>query len=46
MFSVCAGDETFNTFEGNIGIFTRPSHLALKSDVGPATFWTASVHTP
>ena len=35
------GDETYNTFDNNIGIFTRPSHLALKSDTGPSTFWTA-----
>eukprot|EP00040_Diaphanoeca_grandis_P004673 m.29668 g.29668 ORF g.29668 m.29668 type:complete len:4542 (+) comp16144_c0_seq1:223-13848(+) len=35
------GDEMYNTFDGNIGIFTRPSHMALKSDTGPATFWTA-----
>lgn len=35
------GDETFNTFDSNIGIFTRPSHMMLKSDMQPATFWTA-----
>eukprot|EP00035_Acanthoeca_spectabilis_P007825 m.144226 g.144226 ORF g.144226 m.144226 type:complete len:4359 (-) comp14100_c0_seq10:3061-16137(-) len=35
------GDETFNTFDNNIGIFTKPSHMMLKSDRQPATFWTA-----
>ena len=35
------GDETFNVFENNIGIFTRPHHMMLKSDKSPATFWTA-----
>eukprot|EP00039_Didymoeca_costata_P018192 m.332487 g.332487 ORF g.332487 m.332487 type:complete len:4620 (+) comp16956_c0_seq1:136-13995(+) len=35
------GDERYNVFDNNIGIFTRPSHLMLKSDTGPATFWTA-----
>jgi plastocyanin len=35
------GDETFNTFDGNIGIFTKPSHMMLKSDKQPSTFWTA-----
>jgi hypothetical protein len=35
------GDETFNTFDANIDIFTRPHHMMLKSDKQPATFWTA-----
>ena len=35
------GDETFNTFDSNIGIFTKPSHMMLKSDKSPSTFWTA-----
>jgi hypothetical protein len=35
------GDETYNTFDANIGIFTRPHHMMLKSDKEPATFWTA-----
>lgn len=35
------GDETYNTFDGNIGIFTKPHHMMLKSDKNPSTFWTA-----
>jgi hypothetical protein len=35
------GDEMYNTFDSNIGIFTRPHHMMLKSDKEPATFWTA-----
>ena len=35
------GDETFNTFDNNIGIFTKPHHMMLKSDKEPSTFWTA-----
>ena len=40
-FFIEEGDEMYNTFDNNIGIFTRPSHMMLKSDLGPATFWTA-----
>eukprot|EP00038_Savillea_parva_P003003 m.119932 g.119932 ORF g.119932 m.119932 type:complete len:4300 (+) comp11038_c0_seq7:960-13859(+) len=36
------GDETYNTFDNNIGIATLPLHMMLKSDVSPATFWTAT----
>lgn len=35
------GDETYNTFDNNIGIFTKPHHMMLKSDKEPSTFWTA-----
>jgi hypothetical protein len=35
------GDETYNTFDNNLGVFTLPSHMMLKSDLQPATFWTA-----
>jgi hypothetical protein len=29
-------------FDSNLGVSTRPSHMMLKSDLHPATFWTAT----
>ena len=41
-FFVEDGNEQFNLFEENLGVFTMASPALLKSDLKPATFWTAS----
>ena len=35
------GNEKYNTHSGNLGIFTKFSSSLLKSDMKPATYWTA-----
>ena len=34
------GDEMYNTFEKNLGVFIKVSEMALRSDKEPAVFWT------
>ena len=41
-FFIEDGIETGNTFEGNLGIWTRRSHSLLSTDTTPATFWVTN----
>jgi hypothetical protein len=38
------GAESYNTFEHNLGVWTRKTYALLESDLKPATFWMSSAN--
>ena len=41
-FFIEDGGERNNIFEENLGVYTLPSYIMLKSDTEPSTFWASS----
>eukprot|EP00049_Salpingoeca_infusionum_P016727 m.345219 g.345219 ORF g.345219 m.345219 type:complete len:3928 (+) comp16139_c0_seq5:247-12030(+) len=41
-FFIEDGNEMYNVLDSNLGVYTEPNYVMLKSDSKPATFWMAT----